>query len=125
MMPRLNAARVLWAGIALVISGCVALGALNAYQVAKIAPQITQNRALVVHAFDVITSARALYQAVQDAERGERGFVITGDDLYLGPYRRGVEEAPVLLRQLKQLTADNAEQRQRISSLQDQIDYRL
>ncbi len=124
-MPRLNSPSVLGAGIALVILGCFALGALNIFQFARITPQIGQNRTLVVRTFDVITTAQSLDQALQDAERGQRSFLITEDPVYLAPYRRGIEAVPVLLSRLKQLSAQDPGQEQRISALQNQIAYRL
>jgi signal transduction histidine kinase len=124
-MPRLTSLQVLWAGIALVIAACLASIAIDIYQSAKIAPEIAQDRALVTHTFDVITTARALDAALQDAERGQRGFLITGDSTYLTPYRTGIRAVPALLSQLKQLTLVNPEQQGRMPMLQAQIDSRL
>jgi signal transduction histidine kinase len=124
-MPYLNSPKPLWLGIALVIAACLALVGLNIYQDARIAPEIAQDRALVTHTFDVIATAQALDQALQDAERGERGFLITGAAEYLDPYRRGTQAVPALLSKLRQLTAGNPEQQSRLPILEDQIHFRL
>ena len=41
-----------------------------------------------------------LLQAVTQAETGQRGYLLTGKDIYLGPYRKAVARAPVLLASL-------------------------
>jgi signal transduction histidine kinase len=38
-----------------------------------------------------------LLQAVTQAETGQRGYLLTGKDIYLDPYRKAVARAPVLL----------------------------
>src|ERR1700751_3989024 len=90
-----------------------------------ITPNLQASQALVVRTFAVIRSARGLDHAMQDAERGQRGFLITGDDAYLDPYRAGLKEAPERLRELQQLTSDNPAQQWRIGELDDQIGRKL
>ena len=43
-------------------------------------------RALAAPHRDVIVQAERLLSALEDAETGQRGFVITGDGRYLDPY---------------------------------------
>src|ERR1700742_3918760 len=40
----------------------------------------------IVHSHDVITTLDALLSSTQDAETGQRGFVLTGAERYLQPY---------------------------------------
>ncbi|HET9992265.1 MAG TPA: CHASE3 domain-containing protein, partial [Kofleriaceae bacterium] len=56
--------------------------------------------------------------ALRDGETGQRGFLITGAERYLEPYERGREQLPGLLAVLRQLTADNPTQQQRISEVE-------
>ena len=49
---------------------------------------------------------------LKDAETGQRGFVITGDEAYLEPYRGAVDALPGTLEDLRELTADNPNQQQ-------------
>jgi PAS domain S-box-containing protein len=117
--------RALWIGLAfLVVSSLILLG-LEVYTARRLAPSLATSRAWVAHTHEVIATAQALERAVQDAERGQRGYVIAGDDAYLEPYRRAVGEVPVLLSRLEQLTTDNAEQKRRMPILGRQIGVKL
>jgi PAS domain S-box-containing protein len=111
--------------LGIIAAPILALIALQAYQAVYRAPALTRNRDLVMHTFEVIVTAQALDQALQDAERGQLGFLITGESTYLDPYRTGVRDAPVLLAKLTRLTADNPEQQRRLPSLAHQIDIKL
>ncbi len=56
----------------------------------------------------IITEANNVLTLVQDAETGQRGFVITGADYYLEPHAQAVSQMPAALNTLKQnLTATN------------------
>jgi PAS domain S-box-containing protein len=72
----------------------------------------TVNRAAsaVAHTNDVKMQLHALLASVIDAETGERGYIITGNDSYLEPYSRGVAAAATEIGRVRQLTADNREQ---------------
>ena len=111
----------LWLGLALIVVPFVVLIGIETYQGMGRVPALGQSHELVVHTFEVITTAQALERAVRDAESGQRGYLLTGDTAYLEPYRNGVRDAPVLLAKLKQLTADNAEQQRRLPNLERQI----
>ena len=45
---------------------------------------------LIKHDLNVLQNAQKLQKLVVDAETGERGFVITGDESFLEPYYNGV-----------------------------------
>ncbi len=117
--------KALWAGIVLVVIGCLGLVGLNIYESVTVAPDVAQERQLVVHAYDVIQTARGIERALNAAERGQRGYIITGNPVYLGNYRSGVTEAPQLFTRLRGLTAANSEQRPRMPLLQTEINRRI
>src|ERR1700704_3898213 len=52
----------------------------------------------------VLSGTNALLSALKDAETGQRGFLLTGDDQYLSPYRRALTDVPVLLSDLSNAT---------------------
>ena len=60
-----------------------------------------QNRELVVRTFEFIGTAQSLQKSVQDAERGQRGVLLTGDPAYLQPYSKSLEDIPILLTRLR------------------------
>src|SRR5215510_12021915 len=51
--------------------------------------RVYSNDARVAHTGDVKAALAGLLQAITDAETGQRGYLITGDERYLEPYRRG------------------------------------
>jgi len=114
-----------WQGLALVMIPAVVLIGLDVYQIAENVPELRQSQDLVAHTIEVITETQALETAIRDTERGQRGFLITGDAAYLDPYRSGVEQVPAILSRLKQLTADNPEQQRRWPILEQQINVKL
>ena len=115
----------LWRRLALIALPCLALIGLQGYQALRLDPELTNNRELVVHAFDVITTAEALDRAVQEAVRGQHGYLITGDDAHLVTYGNGTHKVPFLLATLARLTANNPQQRRRLSELERGIAVEL
>jgi methyl-accepting chemotaxis protein len=62
---------------------------------------------------------------LQDAETGQRGYVITGEDSYLEPYNSGVGGLPKVVQELRQLTGDSANQQKRIDEIEPLIAAKL
>ena len=50
---------------------------------------LRENRDLVVHTYQVINAIDGLLIRLEDAETGQRGYIITGDASYLAPYEPG------------------------------------
>jgi PAS domain S-box-containing protein len=115
----------LWLALTLIALPLLALIALETYQIVRSGPQLRESRERVVHTFEVITTAQALDRAIQDAERGQRGFLLTGDPAYLEPYRDGSAAAPKQFARLKELTSDSPEQQTRLADLEQQINVKL
>ena len=111
--------------LTLIVIPGLALVGLQAYQIRARAPQLTQDREQVVHAFEVITTAQSLASAVREAERGQRRYLLSGEGSYLELYQRATRDVPVLLAKLKGLTRDNPEQQRRWLDLEHQIDIEV
>lgn len=120
-----NLPPAMWLGLALITLSSLAHLWLEFDRGIRVAPQARLAPERVAHTYEVITTAQALDRAVQDAERGQRGFLITSDPTYLDAYRAGTLAAPGLLAKLKQLTLDNAEQQRRWPSLEHQINIKF
>jgi methyl-accepting chemotaxis protein len=71
----------------------------------------------VAHTHNVLTGLTVLLSHMQDAETGQRGFVITGDDTYLQPFNAGIAAAETERRRVANLVADNPRQLTRAESL--------
>jgi len=114
----------LWLPLILIAIAFVALIALQTYQSIDRGPELKRDRDMVLHTSDVINTVQLLRAALQNAERGQRGYLLTGESAYLEPYRQAVHDIPNLLTQLQRLTADSAEQRHWIPLLIQESDLK-
>jgi signal transduction histidine kinase/ActR/RegA family two-component response regulator len=73
--------------------------------------------ALVVHTLAVENSLMTVLSHVQDAETGQRGFLLTGRRDYLEPYVRASSSLPGDLDKLQGLTSDNPRQQASLARL--------
>lgn len=68
-------------------------------------------------AFQVLLQLDALTARLVDAETGQRGYLLTGNDRYLDPYRGAIAEANATLTRLLESTRDNPRQQTRIQTV--------
>ena len=59
---------------------------------------LTQTSYLVTHTHLVLEHLTTAVSLLKDAETGQRGFVITGDDAYLEPYQHALTGIPTTLK---------------------------
>src|SRR5215831_4147401 len=62
---------------------------------------------------------------LQDAETGQRGFLLTGDERFLDPYVAAVARLPAQIRELREITADNPEQQAAVARLETMATQKL
>jgi methyl-accepting chemotaxis protein len=72
----------------------------------------------VRHSHQVVTGLDEFLSAMKDAETGQRGYLITGTPRYLEPYQGARELADQKLKQVRELTADNPDQQQRLTAIE-------
>lgn len=77
------------------------------------------------HTYETLLAIGSLEIAVRDAETGQRGFLLTGDDDYLAPYQVGLSRVTFLSGELQRLTADNPAQQERLRSLSGALQRKL
>jgi CHASE3 domain sensor protein len=77
------------------------------------------------HSYAVLGTMKDLAIALRDAERGQRGYVLTGKDEYLSPYREGRDRIALLQGELQKLTADNPTQQGRLRTLAPVVQHKL
>lgn len=111
--------------MALLVGPFLGLMTLQGYQVLSQSPRTALSQRLVSHSFDVILTAESLRSALQDAERGQRGYLLTGQPAYLEPYHAAVSGARPLLRRLRRLTTDEPDQQRQIVGLVPPVDVKL
>jgi len=72
-----------------------------------------------------VAAANALCASLTDAETGQRGFLLTGEDRYLAPYRKALADIPVLLKSLGTVTLVHPDQAQRVEALKVLVNEKL
>lgn len=78
-----------------------------------------------VRSVDIRERTERFLVSMLDAETGQRGFLLTGDDRYLEPYERGRANALPDLANIQSLVEGNAEQRARVERLRQLADRKL
>ena len=107
----------LWLAMALIVVPFLILIAMQGYEALSRSPRAVDRQQLVAHSFEVILTLYSLRGALQDAERGQRGFLLTGQEAYLRPYDSAVGKVPRLLARFARLTDHDPEQRAALPSL--------
>ena len=79
----------------------------------------------VEHTREALVSIRKLQIDVRDAEAGQRNYLLTGDDEYLGPYEKAAGAVGALQGKLQRLTVDNPAQQERLQILAPLLQDRL
>ncbi len=95
------------------------------FQLTQAVPQARQARAERVASFQALQAVSAVDEATQDAERGQRGYLLTGKDDYLQPYLDAKAALPRLMTALQDAVHDDAAQRQRLLALQADITTKM
>ena len=86
---------------------------------------LVDSRTRVDHTQQVLSALNRLFISLEDAETGQRGFVITGLDSYLAPYTHATEDLPLAYGELHGLLSRAPEQAQRLVTLQTATDQKL
>ena len=79
----------------------------------------------VEHSWIVLASIDRLFSELQDAETGERGYMITGSRSFLTPYLEAVKKVRGELGELSALVADNPSQERRVREMERLVSRRL
>ena len=77
-----------------------------------------ESASLVLHGQQLGNAQDAVLSDLKDAETGERGYLITGEDSYLKPYNDGISNFHKTLRELRDLSAHTTEAQAEIAELQ-------
>ena len=77
------------------------------------------------HTYQVLSQLEDLNLQVTNAETGQRGYVITGEQSYLEPYNAAINVLDQKIKELQRLTADNPNQQRRLDILQPLITKKL
>jgi CheY-like chemotaxis protein/signal transduction histidine kinase/CHASE3 domain sensor protein len=93
----------------------VVLMALVSYQAQR---RSTEAADAVTQGVDLIVQVQNLLSSTKDAETGQRGFLLTGDEAYLEPFISGRAAIDGELTAIRALDGHSSEQQQRVQQLQ-------
>ncbi len=79
----------------------------------------------VAHSRLTLQKLEAVLSSVKDAETGQRGYLLTGQESYLKPYHLAMESIDPRIEQLKTVIVANPEQQQQLTSLKGLIAQKL
>ena len=77
-----------------------------------------ESRELVAHTREVLQHTSKTLSTLQDAETGQRGYLLTGEKSYLAPYDRAVAALRTDTVALRRLTRDDPLQQKRLDTLE-------
>jgi PAS domain S-box-containing protein len=87
--------------------------------------QLYEDSKWVAHTHEVITALDSLLASAIDAETGQRGFIITGEEKYLEPYNSALSVIHDRIDDLVKLTSDNERQHKRVAGIKTSLYDRL
>src|SRR6266702_2367740 len=79
----------------------------------------------VTHTLEVLEQLQSILSLVKDAETGQRGFLLTGEDPYLEPNINAKAQLPEAFRTAGRLVAEDQVQRQRLNTLELAVNDKL
>ncbi|RKP46455.1 methyl-accepting chemotaxis protein [Trinickia fusca] len=103
----------LWTSFIAILIVLMAVGATSYLSTLK----LMDTAQWVDHTQQVQARLAELLVRLLDAETGQRGYLVTGEVRYLAPYQAALRQIDGSMRELKELTADNATQQRRLDQL--------
>lgn len=80
---------------------------------------------LVKHSDEVILNSENIISYLKDAETGQRGFLLTGNKVFLTPYYGASDSAALILKKVELDTKDNSIQQKNIAALKNILFKRM
>jgi PAS domain S-box-containing protein len=108
-------------GFAVIVTALVAGAILGYWNTLR----LVENDRRVAHTHTTIGQAGELLSTLKDAETGQRGYLLVGDESYLQPYQDALRREQGLVRTLRELSSDDPEQRARVEAMVPLIDQRI
>jgi len=108
-------------GFGLVVAIFVMVGAVTYRSTTQLIDASDARR----HTYEVMGRIAELETLAADMSNGVRGYVITGDESYLEPYRGALSRTGQVIQEIRNLTADNLSQQQRLVALEAPVKSRL
>ena len=100
----------------------VAIIALLSYQSLQ---ATTASAANLTQTIEVLGRLESLLSTVIDAETGQRGFLLTGEESYLAPYTDAKDALPEEIKSMRALLVNRPEQRRRLDELESLTNLKM
>ncbi len=100
------------------IAVIVLMGILGTVMYSNFAEINKQFEFLIEHDLEVLQNAQQLQKFIVDAETGQRGFIIVGEESFLEPYYSGISGFNELVKIEKQLVSDNPSQVEKLDGIE-------
>jgi CheY-like chemotaxis protein/signal transduction histidine kinase len=95
---------------------------LLSYQSLQATANTTRN---LTQSVEVLRRLQALLSTLKDAETGQRGFLLTGEESYLTPYTDAKDALPEEFRAVRALLVNRPEQAQRLEALESLANLKM
>ena len=102
--------------------GAVAIIALLSYQSLQSTAVSTAN---LTQTIELLGRLDGLLSTLKDAETGQRGFLLTGEESYLAPYTDAKDALPGEFTSMRPLLVDRPEQRRRLDALESLANLKM
>ncbi|MCZ4243103.1 response regulator [Pedobacter punctiformis] len=86
---------------------------------------LIKNTDLVKHSDEIILNSENIISILKDAETGQRGYLLTGNKVFLDPYIGASDTATAILNRVAVNTKDNPVQQKNIAALRDIMGRRM
>ncbi|QMU27924.1 sensor histidine kinase [Adhaeribacter radiodurans] len=85
----------------------------------KLSEEVLENSQWVTHSQSVVRASSALQRYIVDMETGMRGFLLTGNEVFLEPYYAAKKQIPALFSNLETLVKDSPVQIRQVQQIEN------
>jgi CheY-like chemotaxis protein/signal transduction histidine kinase/CHASE3 domain sensor protein len=121
MLNRLKIGTKIGVSFALSLATLVTIGLIS-YQSTN---ELIETSRKETHTYQVLSQLEGLNLQLTNAETGQRGYIITGEQRYLEPYNAAIAVLNQKVKELQRLTSDNPNQQNRLDILQPLLTQRM
>src|ERR1700722_18783721 len=105
--------------VALLVMGVIGIVAYRATS------ELVDSADWVTHTHQVKETVSEILFTLTDADTGQRGYLLTGEERYLAPYQAAVKLIDQQVQHFQELTSDNPNQQRRVPTLRASIATKL
>src|SRR3712207_2769178 len=103
----------LFAGFVIILFFFTAVAVVNF----RLSEDVLENSNWVARSQEVVRTSSSLQRNIIDMETGMRGFLLTGNEVFLDPYRLAARQIPALLNELERMVENSPVQKRQIEQI--------